>query len=72
LLNYFLDTRCGGTGLQVMGFLHTVEYRTWDKGTTHYIVGGGFGFTGLLLFATLPYLLNAQLTMRSFSGWLGS
>jgi hypothetical protein len=55
-----------------MGFLHTVEYRTWDKGTTHYIVGGGFGFTGLLLFATLPYLLNAQLTMRSFSGWLGS
>jgi hypothetical protein len=41
-----------------MGFLHTVEYCTWDKGTTHNIVGS-FGLTGLLSFATLPCLLNA-------------
>jgi hypothetical protein len=54
-----------------MGFLHTVEYCTWDKGTTHDIVGST-GLTSLLSFTTLPSPLNARLTMRSFSGWTGS
>jgi hypothetical protein len=46
-----------------MKFLHTVEYRTWDKGTTHDIVGSS-GFTSLLSFFTLPSPLNTRLTMR--------
>jgi hypothetical protein len=53
-----------------MGFLHMVEYRTWDECTTHNVVGSS-GLTSLLSFTTLPSPLNegAEFVVLCFLKW---